>query len=412
MEEILEYRTLSKKEYLSHVSKLQEGMKKENLDLLLLSSPENIYYATGYRSWYLSSLFRPVWVLVPSVGEPSIILRILEKSTVKLTSWVPHIYCHGSEERNLGELQGHNSIEAFEIFLSDFDITAGRIGYEKSDGQQYFWAPGSLEQLMQEFDQFEYVDGTKAIQEARSIKSEWEIEQIREANRITEEAILQTFSKIIPGKTTELDISKSIAQYMTGGGIDKISYLTIISGDAKYSTFNSYASKRVVEEGEVVLVDISGHINGYASDLTRCIYLGDEVPKDIWEMALVASKSVVVGKEMMKSGEKISVVSQAIENTISEAQFGDYLVHNSGHGIGLNVVEYPSIVNNSEVLFEEGMVFAVENGVYPYDKNIGGESISMCIRMEDVVSVTKNGSEWLSGPGKPIYCINDFKGKL
>ena len=86
-----QFKSFPKKEYELHVHKLQKEMKRMNLDMLLLTTPENIYYATGYRSWYTSSLFRPVYALVPLEGEPAIVLRILEKSTVKFTSWIPNI---------------------------------------------------------------------------------------------------------------------------------------------------------------------------------------------------------------------------------------------------------------------------------------------------------------------------------
>ena len=75
-------KSFSEEEYKAHIKKIQEELKKENLDMMLLSAPENIYYATGYRSWYASSLFRPVFVFVPKVGEPAIYLRILERTTV------------------------------------------------------------------------------------------------------------------------------------------------------------------------------------------------------------------------------------------------------------------------------------------------------------------------------------------
>ena len=88
-----EFKSFSKEEFRLHNRKLQEQMAEQNLDMLLLSTPENIYYSTGYRSWYTSSLFRPVYVLVPRVGDPAIVLRILEKTTVRYTSWTERIYC-------------------------------------------------------------------------------------------------------------------------------------------------------------------------------------------------------------------------------------------------------------------------------------------------------------------------------
>lgn len=88
------------KEYRLRIKKLQDQMA--DVDMLLLSSPENIFYISGYRSWYLSSLFRPVFLAVPKNGEPAIILRYLEKTTVQNVSWVEKIYYSGSTERNYG----------------------------------------------------------------------------------------------------------------------------------------------------------------------------------------------------------------------------------------------------------------------------------------------------------------------
>ena len=88
-----EYKSFSPEEFRLHNEKLQAEMEKQDIDMLLLSTPENIYYSTGYRSWYTSSLFRPVYVLVPREGDPAIILRILEKTTVQYTSWTSRIYC-------------------------------------------------------------------------------------------------------------------------------------------------------------------------------------------------------------------------------------------------------------------------------------------------------------------------------
>ena len=97
-------KSFSRAEYGAHIQKLQQEMGASGIDMLLLSSPENIFYATGYRSWYTSSLFRPVLVFVPRVGEPAISLRILEKSTVENISWCPNIYAAGTKSRNLGPL--------------------------------------------------------------------------------------------------------------------------------------------------------------------------------------------------------------------------------------------------------------------------------------------------------------------
>lgn len=105
MNEFPDYlKSFPREEYEAHIKKLQEEMEAEGLDMLLLSSPENIFYSTAYRSWYTSSLFRPVLVFVPRKGEPAISLRILEQSTVRNVAWCPVIYAAGTKSRDLGPL--------------------------------------------------------------------------------------------------------------------------------------------------------------------------------------------------------------------------------------------------------------------------------------------------------------------
>ena len=118
------------------------------------------------------------------------------------------------------------------------------------------------------------------------------------------------------------------------GGVDKISYLTVTSGIDKYCTFNTYATDRGLQKGEYVLVDISGHIDGYASDLTRVFYLGT-VPMGGTEMANDGQRLWRRVKEAMKPGVSIAEINRICEGYISGIPgFGKFLLQFSGHCIG------------------------------------------------------------------------------
>lgn len=409
MEEKEYLKSFTKEEYLSHVKKMQDCMKECDIDMLLLSSPENIFYTTGYRSWYTSSLFRPVFVFLPKKGEPAIYLRILEKTTVENTSYCRNIYCSGSAERKLKDLNAKDSEDALRQFISSLDYKVNKIGIEAGDGQHYFWSLNILKDLIDSFrGKVEFVDGTVPVQRARMIKTKWEAEKIRTAGYVTERAIVDTFSSIRAGITTEKEIARGIASRMTANGVDKISYLTVNSGKDKYHTFNSYATDRIVEQGDIVLVDISGHIDGYASDLTRVMYLGKKPPSEYAEMAHIARECVHAGFKMLKPGIKISEMSDAVENYLRNAKYGRDVIHTSGHSIGLNVTEFPNITGSENEIIKPGMIFSIENGVYPYDVEKGASSISISFRMEDEAMATENEPEWLSGPGKALYTYEDF----
>ena len=400
-----QYKSFPLEEYKLHYKKLQNEMKNNGIDVLLLSTPENIYYATGYRSWYTSSLFRPVFVMVPPSGDPAIILRILEKTTVQFTSWTPYIYCSGTASRNLGNLDATDPVDAVKKILKNHAPSTKTIGIEAGEGLQFFWSLNVLKEIVDSLPDVKFVDGSSCIQYARMRKTPWEVEKIKTVCKITEKAILDTGKTIVPGITTEKDISSGIATRMAACGVDKFSYLTVTSGKMKYCTFNTYATDRVVQKGDYILVDISGHSDGYASDLTRVFYIG-KAPAAEFEMAEIASSSVIAGKNAMKPGVKVSDINRICESTITNSKFKDALVHSSGHSIGLNVVEFPTINDDTHTVLEPGMVFAVEQGVYPFDLAKGAESIYLSFRMEDEVLVTSDGSEWITGPGQPIIEID------
>lgn len=399
-----EFKSFSKEEFRLHNRKLQEQMAEQNLDMLLLSTPENIYYSTGYRSWYTSSLFRPVYVLVPRVGDPAIVLRILEKTTVRYTSWTERIYCWGTVSRNLGKLEGIEPVGIIDQIIREIQPDTRTIGLEAGDGMQYFWSLSLLKDIIASQPDITFTDGSLAIQRARMVKTPWEIERIRYVCEVTEKAILETGKQIVAGKTTEKDVSKGIAKRMAEGGVDKISYLTVTSGADKYCTFNTYATDRIIQKGEYVLVDISGHIDGYASDLTRVFYLG-HAPEEEREMAEVASGCVRTAMAAMKPGIPVGDINRICEGYIKNSKFGKFLLHSSGHCIGLNVVEYPTINDDATERLAPGMLFAVENGVYPYDLSKDVESIYLSFRMEDEVVVTEHGAEWITGPGEALIEI-------
>ena len=399
-------KSFGKDEYITHIKNLQKSMKEHNVDVLLLTMPENIYYATGYRTWYSSSLFRPVFCVLGQEGEPFIILRILEKTTVELYGWTNNIICWGTPSRNLGHLQAPTIAEAFRIVFNESNMRgAVKIGLEAGDGMFYYSSLKLLDEIKNAFPKKQFVDGTLAVQNARMIKTPWEISRIQLACEAAENAILETCMKIIPGKTTEKNISRGIAKLMAEKGVDKISYLTVISGNEKYKTFNAYATDRVIQKNDVVLVDISGHIDGYASDLTRVFHIG-QAPDTLMDMAQTAYDSVLAGAKAFCPGVTAGKINRVCEEYIAKKGYPDFVVHSSGHGIGLNVVEYPIIQDDCEVKLQEGMVFAVEQGVYPFDINKGAESITMCVRYEDQIMVTADSGKFLSGPGKAIYIVD------
>ncbi len=400
------YPTFPREEYDARIAQLQKAMSKVGCDILLLTTQENIRYATGYTSWYLSSNFRPVICLVPSKGQPVLVLRILEKYNVEITSWIDKVVCWGSPGRGVDNVVAYDLIKACAMAVTDIHSDSAVIGLEAADGTRCGVHLSFLHELSQAMPKINYIDGSKAIWQARIIKSPFETERIRKASEAVESAIDYAFSKVKPG-ILENEIARTIAEFMASKGVDRISYLTVITGKNRYATFNAYATDRKVEKGDLILVDISGHYEGYASDLTRVAKVGRATAEEK-SLAEAAYSSVIKGIASARPGVPISELNNVVENEVIELGYKDWLIHSSGHSIGLDVVEYPMIHSGEDLPIEQGMVFAIEQGVYPYDKSIGVSSIYTSFRYEDVIAVTANGPVHLSGPGSPLVelCVD------
>lgn len=394
------YPTFPREEYEARVTRLQDAMDKLGCEILLLTTKENIRYVTGYTSWYLSSNFRPVICLVPNRGKPVLVLRILEKYNVEITSWIDRVICWGSPGRGVDNVVAHDLITACKMAITDIHSDSAVIGLEAGDGSRFGAHLSFLHDLSQAMPKTKYVDGSTAIWQARMIKSPFEIERIKKASEAVEGAIDYAFSRVRPG-IRENEIARAIAEYMASKGVDKISYLTVVTGQDRYATFNAYATDREVKKGDLILVDISGHYEGYASDLTRVAKVGKATLEEK-SLAEAAYSSVMKGIASARPGVPISEVNGVVEGDIIQSGYKDWLIHSSGHSIGLDVVEYPMIHSGESLPIQAGMVFAVEQGVYPYRKEIGVSSIYTSFRYEDVIVVTDDEPIHLSGPSSPL----------
>ena len=140
------------------------------------------------------------------------------------------------------------------------------------------------------------------------------------------------------------------------------------------------------------------------------------IPAKLWEgareeareMADLAKGCLEKGISAMKPGMSVGELNQVIEDYLLASKYAPYVVHSSGHSIGLNVVEYPNLEAGGKEIIQPGMVFALENGIYPYDKSKGAESIYLSFRLEDQALMGEEHGEWLSGPGRAIYTLADF----
>jgi len=137
-----------------------------------------------------------------------------------------------------------------------------------------------------------------------------------------------------------------------------------------------------LQAGDIVVMDIGGGVDGYSSDITRMAAMG-QPPEEYARVHAIVEAAVQAAMESARPGVKAHVVDDAARQVITDAGYGEYFVHRTGHGMGVEVHETPYITSSSQTVLEEGMVFSIEPGIYLQGK--------FGLRLEDIVFLDSNG---------------------
>lgn len=221
----------------------------------------------------------------------------------------------------------------------------------------------------------------KIIRKMRIIKTADEIEKMRQAQRVTEDALMETV-KLIKEGVTEKELALELEFRMRKAGADGVSFDLIVLAGKKTSMPHGVPDHNQVRNGDFVLFDIGATVDGYHSDMTRTLAFGNisSEQKGIYEIVRQAQMN---GLMTVKDGVSCGEVDDAARSYIRQAGFGEYFGHSTGHGVGLEIHEEPSVSPNSDFILHNGMAVTVEPGIYLPEK--------FGVRIEDMVVVTNDG---------------------
>jgi Xaa-Pro aminopeptidase len=221
----------------------------------------------------------------------------------------------------------------------------------------------------------------------RSIKDADEIERIRRATEITEEALEETLAVIHPGMT-EAQVAWCLECGMRERGAEAVGFDLIVSAGAHSALPHHVPGDRPIQRGDVLLFDIGARYQGYCSDITRVVSIGraPDALREVYRVVLEANRA---GIEAFSPGVSGSAVDKAARSVIERAGYGEQYTHGLSHGVGIEVHELPVSEGAKAVAaYEPGMVCTAEPGVYL--PGLGG------IRIEDLLVITDEGHEVLS----------------
>lgn len=227
------------------------------------------------------------------------------------------------------------------------------------------------------------------------IKSEEEINIIKVACEIADNAFTHILNFIKPG-VTELDVSNELEFFMRKQGATSSSFDIIVASGLRSALPHGVATDKVIETGDFVTLDFGAYYNGYISDITRTVAVGQPSEKLV-EMYNAVLESQLLAVEKVGPGMTGAQADAIARDYLKSKGLGDAFGHSLGHGIGLEVHEGPGLNFRSEVVLEPNMLVTIEPGVYI--PGIGG------VRIEDDILITETGNEILNHSDKQLIIL-------
>lgn len=292
-----------------------------------------------------------------------------------------------SFEKKGVEVRLLNTVADVKDFLTEKGTQNVFIDFSKTSVKQYFeiqsWG-------------FCVNDCEQTLAKMRAKKNPQEIECIVKACEIAQNALTKSIGFIKAG-ISELELKERIEKLVLEFGGEGVSFDTIVAFGKNSAVPHHKSCDDTLKENQAVLIDMGARYKGYCSDITRTFFFG-KPDKEFIDCYSAVYKANELAKENIKCGTTTDKADAFSRDYLKAKGYGEYFTHSLGHGIGLEVHEYPTLSYRKKDCLEENMVFSIEPGVYMQDK--------FGIRIEDTVLLTKDGVKRLFTDSKELIIIN------
>ncbi len=346
------------------LARAQSATRAAGLDALLISPGPDLRYLTGYDALPLERL---TCLVLPADGDPRVVVPLLERPAAEASP----LGDLGAELVAWGETEDPYALVASLLTRGD------RVAVDN-----HMWAEKVLRLRAAMPGAEQHLAGA-VLRELRIRKAPDEVEALRRAGAAIDRVHAQVPQWLRAGRT-EREVGRDIADAILAEGHVTVDFVIVASGPNGASPHHE-VSDRVIESGDPVVVDIGGTMpDGYCSDETRTYCVG-EPPADFaayYDVLLAAQKAAC---DHVAPGVSAESVDAAARQVIAAAGYGDFFVHRTGHGIGLETHEEPYIVGGNTEVLDAGMAFSIEPGIYLPGRHGA--------RIEDIVVCGETGGE-------------------
>lgn len=295
-----------------------------------------------------------------------------------------------------------NNIAGFEVIQMDAAHPYGKLlneaiedfGIQKLGYEEAYMTVSEYQGLKEKLNA-QMIPCNAKIHSFRSVKEPWELDRIRKAQQITDQAFAEVLGKIRIGMT-EKQLLAELIYCLLKNGADGLSFDPIVVSGPNTSKPHGVPGDRKIASGDFITMDFGAMYRGYCADMTRTVAVGfaTEEMKKVYETVLEAQNAAIA---FSKAGVKGKQIDEVARNIIAEAGYGSYFGHGYGHSIGMECHEAPNCNPREERQMEENMVSSAEPGIYLPGK--------FGVRIEDLIIFTANGCENITQSPKNLIIL-------
>lgn len=358
-------------DYPGRVLRLQTLMSDAGVGATLLSVGADLPYFTGYEAMPTERL---TMLLVPVVGEPILFIPKLEAPRVlggqfEMVAW--------GENEDPVALVAKAVSDSERILLGDHTWSVFLVG------------------LQQELPGASWAAASTVTKELRMRKEPAEIEALRSAAHGVDRALARIPGEVAFGGRTEAEVANDLRRMTVEEGHEVAAFAIVASGSNAASPHHEPGA-RVIGHSDLVICDFGGRYEGYFSDVTRTFSVGEPSAEQIEVHSVVAAANAS-GHAAVEPGVPCHEIDGAARGVITDAGYGDYFIHRTGHGIGLETHEHPYMVEGNDLPLEPGMTFSIEPGIY-----LPGR---FGVRIEDIAACTDEGIDDLNQADRSLVVV-------
>ncbi|MEU1199315.1 aminopeptidase P family protein [Streptomyces sp. NPDC005813] len=362
-------------DYEARMRRAAEAAADAGLDGVLVAPGPDLVWLTGYRPVETERL--TLLVLRPG-QDPVLVVPTLEAPDAAKAPGAPAL-----------------TLRDWTDGKDPYEATAPLLGHEGRFGvSDNGWALHLLG-LQQRLPGTRYQALTKALPMLRAVKDAAELERLAAAGAAADEAF-EEIRKVRFSGRRETDVAADLADLLRRFGHSQVDFTIVASGPNGANPHHE-ADDRVIEQGDMVVLDFGGLKHGYGSDTSRTVHVGepDAEERTVHDVVRAAQEE---GFRAVRPGAACQDVDRAARAVITEAGYGDRFIHRTGHGIGVTTHEPPYMIEGEEQPLVPGMCFSVEPGVY-----LPGR---FGVRIEDIVTVTEDGGRRLNTTSREMVIVD------